>query len=46
MHKNFKSVEKTVFGRGSYAQLGSIVDERRSENDGFAVFLVDNYFEN
>jgi len=45
MHKNFKNVEKTVFGRGSYAQLGSIVDDRRTENDGFAVFLVDNYFE-
>lgn len=45
MHKNFKSVEKTVFGRGSYAQLGSIVDERRSENDGFAVFLIDDYFD-
>lgn len=45
MHKNFKSVEKTVFGRGSFAQLGSIVDERRAENDGFAVFLVDDYFD-
>ena len=45
MHKNFKSVEKTVFGRGSYAQLGSIVDDRRNENDGFAVFLVDDYFD-
>ena len=45
MHKNFKSVEKTVFGRGSYAQLGSIIDDRRNENDGFAVFLVDDYFD-
>lgn len=44
MHKNFKGIEKTVFGRGSYAQLGSIVDERRHENDHFALFLVDNYF--
>ncbi|MBS1542916.1 MAG: iron-containing alcohol dehydrogenase [Bacteroidetes bacterium] len=44
MHKNFKGIEKTVFGRGSYAQLGSIVDERRNENDHFALFLVDNYF--
>jgi 3-deoxy-alpha-D-manno-octulosonate 8-oxidase len=45
MHKNFKSVEKTVFGRGSFSQLGSIVDEQRNQNDGFAVYLVDNYFE-
>ncbi|MBS1976835.1 MAG: iron-containing alcohol dehydrogenase [Bacteroidetes bacterium] len=44
MHKNFKGIEKTVFGRGSYAQLVSIVDERRHENDHFALFLVDNYF--
>jgi len=44
MHKNFKGIEKTVFGRGSFAQLGSIVEERRSENDGFMLYLVDNYF--
>ena len=46
MHKNFKQVEKTVFGRGGFDQLAAIVDERRSDNDGFAVFLVDSYFEN
>lgn len=46
MHKNFKNVEKTVYGRGSFNQLEGIVNDRRFENDGFAVFLVDNYFEN
>ena len=45
MHKNFKQVEKTVFGRGGFDQLAAIVDERRSDNDGFVVFLVDSYFE-
>jgi len=45
MHKNFKNVEKTVYGRGSFDQLDGIVNDRRTENDGFAVFLVDNYFE-
>ena len=45
MHKNFKNVEKTVYGRGSFDQLDDIVNEKRSENDGFAVFLVDSYFE-
>ena len=45
MLKNFKNVEKTVFGRGGFNRLGAMVDERRSENDCFAVFLVDNYFE-
>jgi 3-deoxy-alpha-D-manno-octulosonate 8-oxidase len=44
MHKNFKNVEKTVFGRGSFEQLGGIVDVRRKENDGFAVFLIDDFF--
>ncbi len=45
MLKNFKSVEKTIFGRGGFSQLGDVVDEKRNENDGFAVFLVDRYFE-
>lgn len=44
MHKNFKGIEKTVFGRGSFSQLGEIVDERRNENDRFVVFIVDHYF--
>ncbi len=44
MHKNFKGVEKTVYGRGSFSQLGPIVEERRGENDHFMLFLVDNYF--
>ena len=44
MHKNFKGIEKTVFGRGSFSQLGSIVEERRGENDHFMLYLVDNYF--
>src|SRR5690349_14608063 len=44
MHKNFKGIEKTVFGRGSFNQLGSILDERRQDNDKFMLFVVDNYF--
>ncbi len=44
MHKNFKGIEKTVFGRGSFSQLGEIVEERRGENDHFMLYLVDNYF--
>jgi len=44
MHKNFKGIEKTVFGRGSFNQLGSILDEKRGENDKFMFFVVDNYF--
>src|SRR5438105_2179090 len=44
MHKNFKGIEKTVFGRGSFSQLGDIAEERRNENDKFMLYVVDNYF--
>lgn len=44
MHKNFKGIEKTVYGRGSFDQLGSILEEKRQDNDKFMVFIVDNYF--
>lgn len=44
MHKNFKGIEKTIFGRGSFSQLGQIVEERRNENDRFMLFVVDQYF--
>lgn len=44
MHKNFKGIEKTVFGRGSFDQLGEILEEKRELNDRFILFIVDNYF--
>src|ERR1041385_6697998 len=44
MHKNFKGIEKTVFGRGSFNQLGDIISEKRNDNDKFMLFVVDNYF--
>ncbi|NOT73352.1 MAG: iron-containing alcohol dehydrogenase [Cyclobacteriaceae bacterium] len=44
MHKNFKGIEKTVYGRGSFSQLGEIVEEKRNENDRFMLYLVDHYF--
>ena len=44
MHKNFKGIEKTVYGRGSFNQLGEIVEAQRNQNDKFMLFLVDNYF--
>src|SRR3982751_3399894 len=44
MHKNFKGIEKTVFGRGSFSQLGDILAEHRNDNAKFMVFLVDMYF--
>lgn len=44
MHKNFKGIEKTVFGRGSFSQLDEILAEHRGENDKFMLFVVDQYF--
>jgi 3-deoxy-alpha-D-manno-octulosonate 8-oxidase len=45
-HKNFKSIEKTVFGRGSFSQLDEILAEKRHLNNGNMVFIVDAYFQN
>jgi len=42
--KNFKSVTKTAYGRGSFDKLGEILAEKRGENEGFMVFLVDDVF--
>ena len=44
IHKNFKGIEKTVYGRGSFDQLADILAPHRTENNGYFVFLVDNYF--
>lgn len=44
MYKNFKSVGKCVFGRGSFNQLDSILAEKRVNADSYVVFLLDNYF--
>ncbi len=44
MHKNFKNIDKVVFGRGSFDSMDSILSEKRNENDKFFVFIVDNYF--
>lgn len=44
MHKNFKNIEKVVFGRGSFGQLEEIIEPVRAENDRFFLFVVDQYF--
>ncbi|HXC05513.1 MAG TPA: iron-containing alcohol dehydrogenase family protein [Bacteroidia bacterium] len=44
MHKNFKNIDKTVFGRGSFDQLDAILAEKRQDNDKFMLFIVDQYF--
>ncbi|HXS35611.1 MAG TPA: iron-containing alcohol dehydrogenase family protein [Flavipsychrobacter sp.] len=44
MHKNFKNIDKVVFGRGSFDMMDGILAEKRNENDRFFLFVVDNYF--
>jgi 3-deoxy-alpha-D-manno-octulosonate 8-oxidase len=44
MHKNFKNIDKVVFGRGSFSEMKGILAQKRNENDGFFLFVVDNYF--
>jgi 3-deoxy-alpha-D-manno-octulosonate 8-oxidase len=44
MFKNFKNIDKVVFGRGSFAMLESILEEKRQENGRFFLYVVDNFF--
>ncbi|GAB3508464.1 iron-containing alcohol dehydrogenase family protein [Spirosoma knui] len=44
MHKNFKGIEKTVFGRGSFDQLGDVLAPQRVGPNPYMVFVVDAYF--
>jgi 3-deoxy-alpha-D-manno-octulosonate 8-oxidase len=44
VYKNFKNIDKVVYGRGSFDQLDAILKEKRSANDRFMVFIVDEYF--
>ncbi|WP_211093208.1 MULTISPECIES: iron-containing alcohol dehydrogenase family protein [Flammeovirga] len=45
MHKNFKNIDKIVYGKGSFNQIDDILAPKRVENDKFMVFIVDKYFE-
>jgi len=45
VHRNFRNVGKVVYGRGALDQLGEIVEPRRAENEGFLVWLIDDWFE-
>lgn len=44
LFRNFKSVTKTCYGRGSFSKLGEILEPQRSANKGFMVFVVDDWF--
>ncbi len=44
MHKNFKNIDKVVFGRGSLSNLASILEPVRKDNDQFFLYVIDHYF--
>ncbi len=46
MFRNFKTVERIVFGRGCFNQLADILDEQRTDGHPSIVFLVDDVFQN
>ena len=45
MHRNFRNVGKVVFGRGSFDQLGQVLQPVREAEAGPVVFLVDDWFQ-
>ena len=44
MHKNFKNIDKVVFGRGSFQNMEAILEERKEVNGRFFLYVVDQYF--
>lgn len=44
MYRNTKNVPFYMFGKGSIAQLGELVDARRKAADGPVVYFVDHFF--
>ena len=44
MFRNFKTVERIIFGRGCFNQLGDILAEQRTPDRPCVVFLVDDVF--
>lgn len=46
MFKNFPMVERVVFGRGCFSQLGSILLPKRLGPEAPFIFLVDDVFKN
>jgi 3-deoxy-alpha-D-manno-octulosonate 8-oxidase len=44
MFKNFKLVDKVVFGRGSFNQLDEILSTHRTDDSQGMIFLIDHFF--
>ncbi|WP_298774360.1 3-deoxy-alpha-D-manno-octulosonate 8-oxidase KdnB [uncultured Shewanella sp.] len=44
--KNFKVVPKMIYGRGSFAELDTVLNAERKQADDYVVFLVDDAHKN
>lgn len=44
MHKVLQNIGQLVYGRGSINQTSDQLEQWRSNNDGFIVFIIDHYF--
>lgn len=44
MYRNFKIVPNIIFGRGSFNQLDDILNGKRSAEDSYMVFVIDDVF--
>jgi 3-deoxy-alpha-D-manno-octulosonate 8-oxidase len=45
MFRNYKTVGRIIYGRNSFDQLGDILNELRTEEDSYVLFLLDDYFD-
>ena len=44
MFRNFKLVPNVIFGRGCFSQLDEIIENQRTGNNSWAVFVTDDVF--
>lgn len=44
MYRNFKQVDRVVFGRGSFNQIDDILSPKRTSESQGMIFLVDHFF--
>ena len=44
MYRNFSIVPKIMFGRGAFNQIADILNERRSGEGAYMVFVIDDVF--
>ena len=45
MFRNLKAVGRILYGRNSFDQLDSVLEELRIEKNSYVLFLLDPYFE-